>query len=113
MSDTTSDVTKPLSRQDLLGVVAATSGLMKPKAGEVLDAVIAAITGALKQGREVRVAQFGMFDLAKRPARTGRDPKTGEPVALPTSTTVRFRPAKQFLSELPGADAHDEDVAVD
>ena len=115
MSDSTSDENKPLSRQDLLAVVVATSGLVKPKATEVLDAVLAAISGALKQGREVRLAQFGMFDVTKRPARTGRDPRTGEPIEIPTSTTVRFRPSKQFRSDLPAPAAdghsHGEDAA--
>ena len=59
-----------------------------------VKAVLAALAGALGQGERVRLAGFGTFDTKDRPARSGRNPRTGAPVAVPASRAVRFRAGK-------------------
>jgi DNA-binding protein HU-beta len=79
---------------DLIAKVAEGTDLSRAKASEVVDAVFAAITGALKDKEEVRLVGFGTFAAATRKASTGRNPRTGEEMAIPESTTVRFKAGK-------------------
>ena len=53
-----------------------------------------AIEGALKNKEEVRLVGFGTFATAERKAGTGRNPRTGEEMTIPASTTVRFKAGK-------------------
>ena len=84
-----------MNKQDLVAVVADTGELSKAKAGEVLDAVFTAIETALsKKDGEVRLVGFGTFSTSKRKAGKGRNPRTGEEIKIPASTTVRFKAGK-------------------
>jgi DNA-binding protein HU-beta len=83
-----------MNKQDLVAVVAESGELSKAKAGEVLDALFEAITTSLKKKQEVRLVGFGTFSTSKRKAGKGRNPRTGEEIKIPASTTVRFKPGK-------------------
>lgn len=83
-----------MNKMDLIGAVAEQTELSRAKAGEVVEAVFDAITGALKGGEEVRLVGFGTFATAVRKASTGRNPRTGEEMTIPESTTVRFKAGK-------------------
>ena len=83
-----------MNKQDLVAVVAEAADIPKAKAGDVLDAVFDAIQGALKKESEVRLVGFGTFSTSKRKAGKGRNPRTGEEIAIPASTTVRFKAGK-------------------
>jgi DNA-binding protein HU-beta len=87
---------------DLIASVADGTDLSRAKATEVVDAVFAAITDTLKKKEEVRLVGFGTFATAVRKASTGRNPRTGEEMEIPESTTVRFKPGKG-LKEAVGA----------
>ena len=83
-----------MNKNDLIAVVADSADMSRAKAGEAVDAVLAAITTALKGKDEVRLAGFGTFIAADRKAATGRNPRTGEEMQIPASTTVRFKVGK-------------------
>ncbi|MDO9503438.1 HU family DNA-binding protein [Falsiroseomonas sp.] len=83
-----------MNKQDLVNVVAEAADLPKAKAGDVLDAVFEAIEKALKNNAEVRLVGFGTFSTSSRKAGTGRNPRTGEEIAIPATTTVRFKAGK-------------------
>ena len=85
---------KAMNRAELVTIVAEQGDLPKAKADAVLDAVFSAIEGALKQKQEVRLTGFGTFSLTSRKATTGRNPRTGEAIDIPESTSVRFKPGK-------------------
>ncbi|GBQ90689.1 histone-like DNA-binding protein HU [Acetobacter nitrogenifigens DSM 23921 = NBRC 105050] len=85
---------KPLNKQELVALVADDVDLPKAKAGEVVDAVFTAIENALKKNQEVRLVGFGSFVTAHRKATKGRNPRTGEEIDIPESTSVRFKPGK-------------------
>lgn len=89
-----------MNKQDLIGVVAETGELSKARAGDVVDAIFEAIGKALLERQEVRLVGFGSFATARRKAGTGRNPRTGEEIAIPASTTVRFKPAKALRDGL-------------
>jgi DNA-binding protein HU-beta len=85
---------KVMNKQELIASVAGETDLPRAKATEVVDAVFSAIEGALKQGTEVRLVGFGSFATAARKAAKGRNPRTGEEIDIPASTSVRFKPGK-------------------
>ncbi|CAK7192223.1 DNA-binding protein HRm [Commensalibacter sp. Nvir] len=85
---------KPLNKQELVAAVAEKTELSKAKSGEVIDAVLSTIEKTLAKKQEVRLVGFGSFVTAKRKAAKGRNPRTGEEIKIPASTSVRFRPGK-------------------
>ncbi|HQT26297.1 MAG TPA: HU family DNA-binding protein, partial [Burkholderiales bacterium] len=59
-----------------------------------VEAIIDAITSSLKSGEEVSVAGLGIFEAKMRAARTGRNPRTGEAIAVPSMRVPKFRASK-------------------
>ena len=79
-----------MTKSDFVDKVAAESGLSKKDAGAAVDAVISTIESALKSGDEVSFTGFGKFHVAKRGAREGRNPRTGETMQIAASNVPRF-----------------------
>ncbi len=84
----------PVNKNDLIAAVAEDAELSKAKAAEVVDAVFGAIEKTLKKKEEVRLVGFGTFATAEREASKGRNPRTGEEIDIPASTSIRFKPGK-------------------
>ncbi|WP_043336209.1 HU family DNA-binding protein [Belnapia moabensis] len=89
-----------MNKQDLISIVAEVGDLPKAKAGDVLDAVFEAITQSLTKQTDVRLVGFGTFSVSKRKAGKGRNPRTGEEIKIPASTTVRFKAGKGLKDAL-------------
>lgn len=83
-----------MNKQDLIGAVADHSGLSKTDAGKAVESVFETITAALKKGDEVRLVGFGTFSVSRRKASTGRNPRTGETMAIKASSQPKFKPGK-------------------
>jgi len=83
-----------MNKGDLIEVVAREMNLTKKDAGAAVDAVLDAIRRNTPRG--VSLAGFGSFDVSKRKPRNGRNPRTGEAIAIPASKRVRFRAGKEF-----------------
>ena len=74
--------------------LAARTGLSKSVAKKAVDGVFAVIGDALANGEEVRITGFGTFGTRSRPARTGRNPRTGETVSISASKSPSFKAGK-------------------
>lgn len=61
-----------------------------------VKALLAMMGGALADGQRIEVRGFGSFSLHYRPPRTGRNPKTGDAVALPGKHVPHFKPGKEL-----------------
>ncbi len=85
-----------MNKQDLIAIVAEAGDLPRAKAGSVVDALFEAMTTALQREEEVRVVGFGSFAVSRRKGAKGRNPRTGEEIDIPASTTVRFKPGKSL-----------------
>jgi DNA-binding protein HU-beta len=79
-----------MTKSDFVDKVAAEAGLSKKDAGSAVDAVISTIETTLKSGDEVSFTGFGKFHVAKRGAREGRNPRTGETMQIAASNVPRF-----------------------
>lgn len=83
-----------MTKQELVEKIAAKEGMPKTKAEELINFIIDEITKAMVKGDEVVLTGFGKFIVSKRPAREGRNPKTGETVTIAAKTVPKFRPGK-------------------
>lgn len=83
-----------MNKQDLAEAVHGVVGGTKVQSEEVVETIISTITKALKGGDEVSIAGLGIFSTKMRPARTGRNPRTGETIKVPSMRVPKFRAAK-------------------
>ena len=83
-----------MNKAGMVDRLAARTGLGKSAAKKAVDGVFAVIGDALVDGEEVRIAGFGTFGTRSRPARTGRNPSTGEAVSISASMSPTFKPGK-------------------
>ena len=91
-----------MTRAELARSVAAATGMSPAEVDAAVKAVLAAVAGALGRAEPVRLAGFGTFEAKDRPARSGRNPRTGAPVAVPASRGVRFRAGKALRDAVDG-----------
>ncbi|MBI4824146.1 MAG: HU family DNA-binding protein [Nitrospirae bacterium] len=83
-----------MTKADLIDKVASSAGLSKADAGRVIDATMDSIKAGLKKGQKITLIGFGTFSVAKRKARKGRNPRTGEEIKIPASKIPKFRAGK-------------------
>ena len=85
-----------MNKGELIQVVAEKSGndiQSKAAAERIVNLVFDEMKASLKNGEEVRIDKFGTFTVAKRAARKGVNPQTGETIKIKASKTVKFKPA--------------------
>ncbi|WP_274379422.1 HU family DNA-binding protein [Pseudoxanthomonas daejeonensis] len=83
-----------MNKTDLVDAVSNDAELTKAEAARAVDAVINSVTKALKKGDAVTLVGFGTFQVRKRAARTGRNPKTGETIKIKASKNPAFKAGK-------------------
>ena len=88
------------TKKELIDSIAERIGVKKSGAELMLNATLAEIEKSLLSGQPVTLHGFGTFELKKRDARTGRNPRTGEPVEIAASTSVAFKLAKALKDAL-------------
>lgn len=81
-----------MNKTDLINAIAEASGLTKADATKALNATTAAIVNAVKNDDKVALVGFGTFSVSERPARTGKNPRTGEMIEIPAKKVVKFKP---------------------
>lgn len=86
-----------MNKVELAQALMTAAGLETKKQSEMaIEAVFDAIVKSLAKGEEVSIAGFGTFKIAKRAARTGINPKTGEKIQIAAKTLPKFRAGKLF-----------------
>nr|WP_325298108.1 HU family DNA-binding protein [uncultured Dysosmobacter sp.] len=83
-----------MNKAELISAVAAAADVSKKDAEAVVTAALETITGALKEGEKVQLVGFGSFEVKKRAARLGRNPKTKESIEIPASVVPVFKAGK-------------------
>lgn len=91
-----------MNKTELIAAVAERSELSKKDAEAAITAAIDVITEALRQGEKVQLVGFGSFEVKKRAARVGRNPKTKEPIEIPASTVPVFKAGKVLKDTVGG-----------
>lgn len=85
-----------MTKADLIQRMATSASIPNSTAAKALRAALDGITSALKRGQKVALVGFGTFSVAKRQARIGRNPRTGQPINIPAARVPRFSPGKEL-----------------
>lgn len=83
-----------MNKADIADKVHGVLGGTKADAERAVECVVDSIVAGLKAGDEVSIAGLGIFATKARPARQGRNPRTGETIRIAASRTAKFRAAK-------------------
>ena len=81
---------------DIINRLAEQTGIPKLKAEQAVDALFNSMKTALARGDRIELRGFGVFVVKPRKRGIGRNPRTGEEVAIPSGKTIRFKPGKEL-----------------
>ena len=80
-----------MNKAELIDAIAGGEKITNADAGRALDSTIESIHKALKKGDRIGLVGFGSFSIAKRAARTGRNPQTGKEIKIAAKKVVKFK----------------------
>ncbi len=89
-----------MNKAELIDAVADAADISKAAAARSVDTVLEVITESLKTGNSVTLVGFGTFSSRRREARTGRNPRTGEPIQIKASNLAVFKAGKGLKEAL-------------
>ena len=89
-----------MNKTELIEHIAYNADLSKMGAARALEATLSAVRQTLKKGGTVSLVGFGTFSVSKRAARTGRNPRTGDPVKIAAARVPKFSPGKALKDAL-------------
>ena len=87
-----------MNKSDLVAAIAENASITKAEASRALQALLDNITSHLSKGESVVLTGFGTFSVAKRAARTGRNPSNGKAIKIPAKTVAKFKTGKGLAS---------------
>ncbi len=88
-----------MTKADLVERVAREADMTKKDAEQLVEIIFDSITETLNKGGKIELRGFGSFRVRERNSRKGRNPKTGDSVAIPAKRVAYFKPGKE-LKEL-------------
>ena len=83
-----------MNKSEFVSAVADAAELTKTDAANAVDAIIEVIKKTLKTGDTISLVGFGTFEVRKRAARTGRNPRTGDTIEIKASNVPSFKAGK-------------------
>jgi len=89
-----------VNKSEFIEKVAETAGLSKSEAEKAVNAFISVVQGAVSSDDKVTLPGFGAWSRTQRAARTGRNPRTGEPVQIAAAKAVKFSVGADFKKKV-------------
>jgi DNA-binding protein HU-beta len=89
-----------VNKSELIEHIANKSDISKAAATRALESIIEAVKSSLKKGKPVSLVGFGTFDVSKRAARIGRNPRTGDALKIKAAKVPKFRAGKALKDAL-------------
>jgi len=89
-----------MTKTELISGMAKETGLTKADSERAVNAFLAIAKATIKKDGRFPLAGFGTFVVVNRKARTGRNPRTGQPIQIKASKAVRFRPGKELIQSI-------------
>ena len=86
--------------KQLAPALAETTNLSKQQSEAILNSLVEMVTERLKAGDKVRLTGLGILQVRDRPARTGRNPATGQPIEIKASKKIAFAASKELKSAI-------------
>ena len=93
-----SDVEKgdAVTKADIVNQIAEATGLTKTDTSAVVEGLLTSVISAMRRGEHIEIRGFGTFKVVDRAPRTGRNPKTGEVVKIPSRPVPVFKPSREL-----------------
>ena len=89
-----------MNKTELVAAIVEKTELSKKDAEKAVKAFTEVVADELKKGEKIQLVGFGTFEVADRPAREGRNPKTGETMTIAASKTPKFKAGKALKDML-------------
>jgi DNA-binding protein HU-beta len=89
-----------MKKADIVDALAVKHQTPKAQLQQVVDEVFDLIADALAKGDKIDLRGFGTFSVRESAARTGRNPQTGEPIAIPARRVPGFKPGKELKEKV-------------
>ena len=86
-----------MNKVELIAAVAEKAGMTKVEARKAVDAIVDTAKEELKKDGKIALVGFGTMSVVKRPARQGRNPRTGKNIKIAAKKVVKFKPAANIL----------------
>lgn len=83
-----------MNKAELIEHIASQADISKAAATRALEAMIGGVKSSLRKNGSVSLVGFGTFTVGKRAARSGRNPRTNEPIKIKAAKVPKFRPGK-------------------
>jgi len=99
-----------VNKTEMIEHIAQQADLSKASAGRALEAFIQGVQSALRKGDAVTLVGFGTFAVSTRPARTGRNPRTGEAIPIKARNVVTFHASAKLKGMVQGDIPAGEDL---
>ena len=80
-----------MTKAELIATIGKDAKMSKASAEKAINAFTSAVTKALKKGDRLALTGFGTFSVAKRRARSGRNPQTGKEIKIPATKIAKFK----------------------
>ncbi|HYA92956.1 MAG TPA: HU family DNA-binding protein [Thermodesulfobacteriota bacterium] len=80
-----------MTKGELIAIVGKEAKISKASAEKAINAFTNTVMKALKKGDKLALTGFGTFSVAKRRARTGRNPQTGKEIKIPATRVAKFK----------------------
>ena len=84
-----------MNKSQLVEAVALDANISKVDARKAVDAIIRVTVHSLRQGERLTLTGLGTFSVQQKPARMGRNLRTGAPVKIPPRKAIKFRPTAE------------------
>ena len=89
-----------MNKTELVAAIAEKAEIKKVDAEKALKAFTDVVAAELKKGEKVQLVGFGTFDVLKRPARQGRNPRTGKSMKIKASKAPKFKAGKALKAAI-------------
>ena len=86
-----------MNKTELIAAMAVKAGLTKVDAGKALNAYVDVVKEQLAKGDKITLIGFGTFSVVNKPARTGRNPRTGKSIKIAAKKSAKFKAGKGLI----------------
>ena len=89
-----------MTKEGFVAKLATSAKVTKKQADDMFSGFVGMIAASLKKGERVALPGLGVFSVAQRKARTGRNPATGAPLKIPAKKAVKFSAASALKQSI-------------
>ncbi len=89
-----------MTKADIVNTLFESLGLPKKESEEIIETILETMKLTFADGESIKVSGFGTFNVRKKRARRGRNPKTGEGIEITPRSVVTFRPCNQLKTQV-------------